>query len=242
MSRVVVYARTSGDEASTGQDVNAQAEAVKVSARALGHEVAGVVLEDGVSGSMPPMSRKTFPEAVKSVKQGWAEGIVMAEVSRFTRQHPTNAMVEWDALAEDGVPVLSLAESHFDTLTHGTDAEEDTAAVLMRFVTLWANWNERETIIRRVRTTMTELKSGRRATKSGKPVGRPKKVSDEEVQRAYKVACKHGIAEAARRLSKERGADEALDPKTVRKRKVGHSTLSNAFDRLGLKWPPEGGA
>lgn len=233
--RVVIYDRTSGDEVDTGQDVREGAAQAAEQARARGWVVVGTHLDDGVTGDSDPVERPGFRAAMAVVEQEHAEGIAIREASRFSRQHPAVALLSWEQVRASGVRVLSLSEGHFD----GRVDQEDEANVLLRFITFWNSWKERLVTKRRTVMAMTEIKNGRRKTKSGKPPGRPEKVKRDEVHRYYVVACELGVAEAARQLSIERKVHMAKDPATIKKRRVGHSTLIGAFKRYGLAWPPE---
>jgi DNA invertase Pin-like site-specific DNA recombinase len=228
--KVWVYARTSGEEKDTGQDVRAQAAAVAHMATDRG-EVVGQSLDDGVTGDTDPTARTGFSAAMQAVSAGLADVVVIAEASRFSRQHPVLAMLAWEQVNGGGVPVVSLKEPHFNGLEQ---QDGDKEALLVRFITFWTSWGERITIKERTALAMKEIKEGRRKTKSGRPPGRPPKITEEEARQAWEWAQQSTPADAARRLSRLRGADAALDPRTKKKRSVTRTGLIEAWKRYNM--------
>ena len=233
MARLWVYDRTSGDEKETGQDVRAQAAATKARAEALGHVVIGTSFDDGVSGDVPPLDREGFLDAAARVAGGIADAICIREASRFSRCHPAQALLWFDELSEKGVKFVCLKESDFTTLD--AEAPEPTT-VLVRFIALWQSWATLEGIRSATGVAMREFKLGRRATKSGRPVGRPEvALAPEhlaEARRVYAEGGRGALAKAHRAVLAARGWDEAKDPATKRKRYVGRETVARA---LGLR-------
>lgn len=221
MTDLVVYARTSGDEADTGQDVKAQASDIVTRVALVGHNVLAWHADDGVSGDTDPFGRPGFLGALQLARRTGA-ALVVREVSRFSRAHPAQALLWWNAL---DVPVLCLTEDHFTTL--GRDQAVEPARELLRFVTLWQSWSELLGIRSKTKTAMAALK------REGKPNGRPPVYIDPaHLDHARKVMAAGGtLAEAHRQVLELRGYTTALDPKTKAKRNLGLTTLGAA---LGL--------
>lgn len=221
--KVVVYARTSGDEADTGQDVVAQGKHTSDKAKEAGHEVVAVLLEDGVSGGLPASERRVWQKAVARAE---AEGaaILVREVSRFSRFAPHGAMVELDQLP---VAFVSLKEPHFEDT-----GKSDPALLLLRFVSLWQAWSELQGIQAKTQAAMDDLASGRRATKSGKAVGRPERmIAPEHLAAARLVLAAPGgsLSQAHAKVLELRGWAPTLDPRTAKPRFVGKETLRRAL-------------
>lgn len=226
-----VYARTSGDIGETGQDVKAQMEMVTQRVTSLGHNVVGYSLDDGVSGDSNPSDRKGWKEALRACSNGAAAGIAVAEISRFSRQEPTEALQLWNSIRSKGVRFLSLKEGFFTTLE---DGEEDDSLVVIRFIALWSSWHELKVLRARTAIVMEEIKTGRRVTKSGKMPGRPVVTLDPEHEEKIKVKYQEtkSLAEAHRLALDLRGFNEAKDPATKKKRAVSKGTVAKL---LGLR-------
>lgn len=234
--KVWVYGRSSGDEKDTGQDVKEQVAALRHEAESRGWTVMGSSFDEGVSGDTEPTEREGFQAAMKAVKADLAELVIISEGNRFSRQHPIQAMLAWDQVKASGVPVVSVKEAHFDGRR---DDEGDKELLLVRFISFYTSWGERITIKERTALAMREIHAGRRKTKTGRPPGRPCKLTKEQAERAWMWAQETTPAEAARRLSRENGAEKALDDRTRRKRRIARTTLISAWERykIGVEKP-----
>lgn len=222
--KVFIYARTSGDEADTGQDVRAQLAQTAAAFLAAGHEVLGSAFDDGVSGSQPASMRAGWRRAVAMAAQAGA-AVAVREISRFSRFRPAHAMLELEKLP---CPVLSLKESHFTT-----SPNEDPSVVLLRFVSLWQAWSELQGIQTKTQAAMDELTSGRRATKSGNPVGRPKViVAPEHLAACRPVLEAEGLLAAHRHVLKLRGYHDVVDPEAKKRRYVSREAFAT---QMGLR-------
>lgn len=228
--RCWVYARCSGEEKDTGQDVQAQLAQVAARCRVLGYEVAGASVDEGVSGDVHPSERRGFNAAFLAVSTGKADVLVIRDASRFSRCYPTQALDAFNEFAQRGLKLLCLADPQFNTVD-GLD--ERPATVLVRFVVLWQSWAALVGIRESTQQVMAEILSGRRSTKSGLPPGRPSVDIDPEHLAAAQAIIAGGgtLAAAHREVLRLRGHADALDPKTRRKKYVGLSTLGRA---LGL--------
>lgn len=235
--QVAVVARTSGDE-DDGQDVDSQARQVQEDAEAAGYEVVVVYKDDGVSGSVPPLERPGFAKAVRDVRDGRVQRIVVRDWSRFSRQHPFRAGAAYLDLLAAGVPVTTTRDRPLPE--HEDEDDWDMVECITGSVSFSDTYGYRHAVRKSTQHAMDDFKSGKRQTRSGKPPGRPKKVSDDEARAYYSVAIEKGLTVAARELSVEKGWKPDQDPRTQKKYRVAHNTLSTAFQRVGLAWPPEG--
>lgn len=94
--RLLGYLRCSSDEQQrSGLGLEAQEAALLRWCHAAGHELVGVVSDEGVSGFRAPHQRPAFRSAVEQLEAGAADGLVALELSRFARN--TQA---WLALRE----------------------------------------------------------------------------------------------------------------------------------------------
>lgn len=233
-TRFVVVARTSGDEEDTGQDVQAQARQVREDGEARDWACAGVYLDDGVSGAVPPLERPGFVAAANAVRLGHADVILIRDWSRLDRRHPFRAGDTYLYLIECGIRIEATRDR---ALPQKPADEWDLSECIIAAIAFSEPYAYRLAVRRNTQHAMDDLRSGRRVTKSGKAVGRPQKFSDDEIRSAYPVAVQQGVSAAARWLSTQRGAHEALTAETRRKRSITHSTLIERFQALGLDWP-----
>lgn len=236
MARLVIYGRTSGDELDTGQDCQAQVDQGVDDAKRLGHEPVGVHMDDGVSGSVPMLERAGFAAAVAAVDAGQADAIAARSLDRIGRLHPVDMMVQLDELAARGVELVMLREAQLPELRKDV---QDITAVGTLFFRCLGPYVQLQGIQMSTQAAMDAITSGARPTKSGRPAGRPSKVSREEALQSWTWAQEHGPAEAARMLSRQRGADEAKDERTRKKRRVGRTTLIDAWRRYGCVGNPD---
>lgn len=232
LPRLWIYARTSGDEKDTGQDVEAQGAMQVVMAKQRGYEVVGASADDGVSGSVPPIERPGWQEALQAFLADQVDAICILEPSRFSRQEPEVALAAFCRLTEElGVAIVCLTDDTFTTLGK---ALGNRTLRLVRYVSLWKSWDELMTTRERTQRTMTEIKLGNRATKSGKPTGRPAVAIDPaHLEVARGVLESDGLASAHRKVLELRGHDSAKDPETKKKRFLSRASLARA---LGV-WP-----
>lgn len=245
----VVYDRTSGDESTTDQSPKEQLALTVELARRFGGVVAGEFSDPDVKGDVPWDERPGLLAALARAKAREAV-LFVREVSRL-----------WRGLPEAG---LSLLASVPDLEVHGEPVfqrrggawvRDTDADHLMRFIGLWQPWAEKRRIATRTQQTMTEIKEGRRETKSKKPHHRPPVEFDpahlEEARRVYARGGRGAMTNAWRRFLELRGYDEAKDTRTkkarfISKTKVGELLgvysvgKGDASERVGA--PPESGS
>lgn len=236
MTRAWLYSRTSGDEADTGQDVKEQEALVRSEAITRGFVVAGSSLDDGVSGDTDPERRDGFAQAVAAVRAGLADLIAIREASRFSRQHPAVALLGFRQFQANGINVVSLTEPEVDGRRPATLTDD-----LVLFIRFMMGAAYLEAVKKGTGLAMREIKAGRRKTKSGQPVGAPRKVGQAEAESAQTWMEKDGLSlrKAAHRLSEQRGAFTTTDAKVRRDRTVSHQALADALNHFGLSGNPD---
>lgn len=250
MARAIDYSRTSGEEKDTGQNVGAQAEEVRHAVEALGHTVVESHEDDGVSGDTPPMDwpfmvdgraevvkgRPGFMRAVRAVLDGRGDFIAMRDASRFCRAH-----FAWATIWHEHVPVPLLFLKDEPLTTWNKPADKTPPTALIRGVTFYGPWSTLDGIRTTTQTVMTELKEGRRPTKSGKPPHRPPVVIDpahlEEARRVYGAGDRGALTAAHRVLLQLREYDPHGDKRVHAARYVSKETLAKALGLRALPTP-----
>jgi len=239
LTRAWVYARTSGEEEDTGQDIDSQINEVTHTGETRGYQIVGSSKDDGLTGESDPLNRPGFKNAMHEVSAGRAEVILLRDASRFSRQHPAVALLAWRQVQAMHIPVVSLGESHLDgriaTWENG-ELVEDLTNDLILYVTFHGKRSYLTDVRRGTRLAMREIKEGRRKTKSGLPLGAPRKISLEEAQMAKKWMSEEGLSlrAAANRLGEQRGAFKPTSSVLRRKRTVSHQALADAFEHFNL--------
>lgn len=228
MADVIVYGRTSGEEKKTGQDVRAQVAQVRHGVQARGHRVVGEFWDDGVSGDVLPWDRSGWRDAVQAVTDRGADGIAMKEATRFSRTHPGTSLALWDEWHANGGRALVLGQPDFSTVEN-PDPDGGMALrtrVLTRFIGFWGSWNELGQIRERTREVMDEITNNRRATKSGRPPGRPGKSMTEEELALVRGVLDGGTQRAAHeQLLTHRGYYKVSDEKARKRRYISRARM-----------------
>jgi DNA invertase Pin-like site-specific DNA recombinase len=152
------YARCS----TTGQSVDVQVARLRETAPGI------VVYADvGLSGSLD--HRPEFDKLRASVERGGVSSVYVTKLDRLGRS--ARSILEFFDLAErNGVRVVVTDQGPIDTLT--------PVGRLVRTVLAAMAELEADLIRERTRDAMAGFKDGTRKTRSGKPVGRPRILSD----------------------------------------------------------------
>ena len=162
MTRVAIYARVSTEEQSVQQQLDRLRSAVKFATE---------YVDEAVSGRLD--SRPEFDRLKRDMDAGKVQELYVVKLDRLGRS--ASSILEFFGRAEkDGVRVVVL------------DQQIDTSTPVGRLVrTVLAAMAELEAdlIRERTREAMAALKAGTRQTKSGRPVGRPRKVTPEIAER-----------------------------------------------------------
>lgn len=246
LERAWRYCRTSTDEEDGQQDIAAQEIEVTHAAEARGFEVVGGSSDDGVTGDSDPTERPAFKEAMQAVRDGRADVIVLRDAPRFSRQPAIVATLAWRQVEASHIPVVSLAEPQLDgrrgTWVDG-ELQEDPTGDLVLHITFLQPRSYLLAVRKGTSVAMKQIKLGLRKTKSGKPVGAPRKVSEDEASKAAILMRPAGEAgglgfslrQAAHRLSEDRGAFRTTDSKLRRERTISHQALADALDHYRFR-------
>ena len=176
--KVAIYARVSTDD----KDQNPDRQKMKCEqyCELHNHEVL-VYAEDYGTGDSSPFDREGFKEI-------WAydvQAVVVYEISRFSREHPSKVMRRLQELKDKGIKIVSITEPAFNM--------EGEMSDLLQYIMTWFN-NYYLTSLKR------NVKSGiERARKQGKQIGRAKVNFNE--RRAYHLLFEEGMSQRA--VSKE---------------------------------------
>lgn len=176
--KVGIYARVSTSD--KGQNPDRQVIKCKQYAELHNHEII-LIKEEYGSGDSNPFEREGFKELIKSKVQG----IIIFEVSRFSREHPAKVMRRLQELKDKGIKIISITEPAFNM--------EGDMADLLQYIMTWFN-NYYLTNLKR------NIKSGQeRARLKGKHIGRSKAIFNK--RRAYELLINQKISQ--RKVSAE---------------------------------------
>ena len=114
--RLVGYCRVSTEEqAREGVSLDAQRERLAAYATALGHELVAVEVDAGISGKVKPEQRPGLARALKMVRSGDADGLVVLKLDRLSRT--TRDVLELvEETGKKGWRLLSVSDQ-LDTAT-----------------------------------------------------------------------------------------------------------------------------
>jgi putative DNA-invertase from lambdoid prophage Rac len=166
-----LYVRTSTSD----QDGQAQLHALRRAADARGWTDRREFIDIGHSGAKA--SRPALDELKRAAKAGEVRAVMVAGLDRLGRSL-RDLLVLLDELSAAGCAVISLRES--------IDLTTPTGRLLVHVIAALAEF-ERELIRERVRSGIARVKATGK-TRSGRPVGRPRRVVDaaavEKLRRA----------------------------------------------------------
>ncbi|OAA25495.1 site-specific recombinase, DNA invertase Pin [Frankia sp. EI5c] len=171
--RVIAYLRVSTEKQLDGYGLDVQRDAVRAWARANGHRIVEVFPEEGVSGKLE--DRPELAKALRALKDGQADGIVVPKLDRLAR----DLVVQEQLIAEVwrmGAAVFSAVASEADYLV---DDPADPSRKLIRQVLGAVSEYERAMIALRLRTGRAH-----KASKGGYAYGAPafgQKAVDKEL-------------------------------------------------------------
>ena len=157
--RAFAYARVSTDEqAESGLGLDAQLASAHAAITNRGWELAGDVIDAGVSGSVDPERRDALGPALLSLDAGDIEALVVARLDRITR-----SLQAWADLVERsrrrGWAIVAVVES-FDLSTDSGEMVAGMLAVVAQY--------ERRLIGSRTRHAMAAARA--RGIRLGRPV------------------------------------------------------------------------
>ncbi|CUU53609.1 Site-specific DNA recombinase [Parafrankia irregularis] len=171
--RVIAYIRVSTEKQLDGYGLDVQRDAVRAWARTNGHRLVLIFTEEGVSGKLE--ERPALAEALRALKDGQADGIVVPKLDRLAR----DLVVQEQLIAEVwrmGATVFSAVASEADYLV---DDPADPSRKLIRQVLGAVSEYERAMIALRLRSGRA-----RKAASGGYAYGAPaygQKAVDKEL-------------------------------------------------------------
>jgi DNA invertase Pin-like site-specific DNA recombinase len=172
---VALYLRVSTED----QDLAGQERELRAECTRRGWEV-GAVYSEKVSGT-GKVERKEYERLLMDSRRPdrpWSH-LVVWSLDRFSREERfTKAIDAILDLEKGGVTFHSLKEPYLDTPAAAGGAF-DARGLLLSVTSLVAGFESRRRS-ERVRVAMRELKEGRRQTRSGRPPGRPIRVTPEK--------------------------------------------------------------
>lgn len=164
--KVAIYARVSTDDKE--QNPERQVLACRNYAELHHHEIVTVITEK-ISGNTTPTDRPEF----KKIFDDYVEGIIIYEISRFSRQHPSKVMQQLQAFKDRGIKIISITEPAFNM--------EGDFSDLLQYIMTWFNNYYLTNLSRNVKSGLEKAK------KEGKTLGRPKvKYNLYEIAREFK--------------------------------------------------------
>lgn len=163
---VAIYTRVSTED----QDLSPQEQALVARARA--EEKPYVLFQDhGYSGSDPV--RRDYAKLKRRMAAREFTEVWVTKLDRLGRS--TKELLDFYALADEhGVRVI-VSDQGIDT---GTPVGRLTRTLLAAIAEF-----ERDIIRERIQVALDQIHDGKRKTRSGKPIGRPKKVTSEKLMR-----------------------------------------------------------
>jgi len=192
-TRAAVYARVSTEE----QDLGGQTRDLMEAAERRGLRVVKVY-SDKVS-ARGAATREGYDRLLADARTAAFDELLVWSLDRFSREETftraTQAILD---LEKFGVRFHSLKEPALDSPPDGVpNLGRDVLLALLPVIAAFESRRRSE----RVRVAMREIKEGRRATRSGRPPGRQRKVTPEQVSKAAALR-KSGLpwAEIAQRV------------------------------------------
>lgn len=189
-NRVALYCRVS----TVDQDLVGQERELREEAARRGWTVAAVYSEKvSATGKAERTEYERLLKESRSPNRPWQHLLVWS-LDRFSREatftRATQTVLDLERL---GVRFRSLKEPTLDTPEDGKpNLGRDVLLALLPVIASFESKRRSE----RVRVAMREIKEGRRRTRSGRPPGRPRRVTPELAHRA-RVLRESGLAWAA---------------------------------------------
>ena len=151
-----------------------------------GHQVVDIYQDIGVSGALPPKERPSFRRVLEALDG--ADGLVVYALDRVARSLVELVEVVRELEAK-GKVILSVREAWLQQL-------DPKIRSLVVAVLGWAAEMEREFIRERTREALRRIKA------QGKPIGRPRKVSEQIAREAIRyVERGYTLKDAAKLLN-----------------------------------------
>lgn len=151
--KVAIYARVSTDDKE--QNPERQVHACRNYCELHNHQITTIVQEH-ITGNSNPLERPEFKKCFTEQ----IEGIVIYEISRFSREHPSKVMQRLQHFKDRGVKIISITEPAFNM--------EGDFSELLQYIMTWFNNYYLTNLSRNVKSGLEK------AIKDGKTLGRPK--------------------------------------------------------------------
>lgn len=217
----VVVDRTSGDD-DQGQDAAAQLAQTVERAKAAGYVIVGAYTDEDVSGDTPWEERPQLLLALEAAERHRAV-LLVREINRLWRGRPTHGLLLLERLRDLEV----LDGPHWCRRDSAWTTGEGGVVEVIRFLELWKSSEEKRSAVDRTILALTEIKAGRRETRSGRPLGRPPaEIAPAHLEKAIELRSTglswDGIREHLRKL---RGYYDVTTPAARSARDIGRSTI-----------------
>jgi len=176
-SKTALYLRVSTEE----QDVGGQERELRTYAASHGWEVVAVYAEK--ASATGKVEREAYQEAIgvsQSPNRPW-DHLLVWSLDRWSREERfSKAVLAIENLEARGVRFHSFKEPMIDSSEDGgANMGRDLLRAILPVIASFESRRRAE----RVRVAMREIKEGFRATRSGLPVGRPRRLTPELVRR-----------------------------------------------------------
>ena len=162
-NKVVIYARVSTEE----QTEQNQVTILEKWATDRGWEVVEKYCETG--SAWQHADQRELKNLIEDCRKGLAQTVIVYDLSRLSRGGPLATLTIIKQLAEAGAQVRSYRDSWIEQFTH--PSLRDALIGFLGFV----NEDESRRISERTKAGMA--RAAIKGTKSGKPIGRPRKTS-----------------------------------------------------------------
>jgi site-specific DNA recombinase len=163
MMKVIGYVRVSTDEqAQQGLSLASQAEKIRVYASLYELELVEVIEDAGASAKS--LHRDGLQRVLSMLREGKAEGIIIAKLDRLTR-----SIVDLNKLIEEYFGEKSRIQSSLFSVADQVDTRTAGGRLVLNILMSVAQW-EREAIGERTKAALSYKKA------QGMKLGRPKKV------------------------------------------------------------------
>ena len=171
---VALYVRVSSEE----QDLAGQERDLRTYAQGKGWTVVNVYQEKVSARGL--VLRDQYEQVLKDARspdRGW-DRLLVWSLDRWSREEKfTRAIATIEEIEAQGIKFHSLKEPMIDSSEDGTpNMGRDLLRAILPVIATFESRRKAE----RVRVAMREIKEGRRATRSGKPPGRPVRVTPEK--------------------------------------------------------------
>lgn len=172
--KVIGYTRVSmNEQADHGCSLAAQSEKIRAYAELYGHELVRIVDDPGQSAKS--LTRPGLQAALQAIRNGEAEGLLVAKLDRLSRSIGDMASLFAEYFGEKskvGATLLAVSDQ-IDTQSAG-------GRLVLNVMTSASQW-EREVISERTKTALAHLKS--QGVKLGRPCRRPEDEDQTVVER-----------------------------------------------------------